>query len=74
MPHSKLNRRSFVTGAPAILQRNWRLPRRSFLTGAGAMHGLPLLDVMGRVSAVAAPDAPASTRAAGHVQAPVRMA
>jgi hypothetical protein len=62
------------SAAPAILQRNWRLPRRSFLKGAGAMLGLPLLDAMGKVSAFAAPDAVASTKAATNVQAPVRMA
>lgn len=74
MPRFKTANRSFVHGAPAILQRNWRLPRRSFLKGAGAMLGLPLLNAMGKVSAVAAPDALASTKAAAHVQAPVRMA
>ncbi|HAV63891.1 MAG TPA: hypothetical protein DCY13_16190, partial [Verrucomicrobiales bacterium] len=63
-----------TSAAPAILQRNWRLPRRSFLRGAGAMLSLPLLDAMGKVSAVAAPDALASRKAAKHVQAPVRMA
>lgn len=61
-------------GAPTILQRRWRLPRRSFLKGAGAMLGLPLLDAMGKLSAVAAPDALASTKAARDLQAPVRMA
>jgi hypothetical protein len=60
--------------APAILKRNWRMARRSFLKGAGAMLGLPLLDAMGTLQALAAPDAPASTKAARHVQAPVRMA
>jgi hypothetical protein len=60
--------------APVILKRNWRMARRSFLKGAGAMLGLPLLDAMGTVQALAAPDAPASTKAASHVQAPVRMA
>lgn len=64
----------FLDRAPAVLERNWRLPRRSFLKGAGAMLGLPLLNAMGRVSAVAAPDALASTKAANFVQAPVRMA
>lgn len=60
--------------APAILQRHWRLPRRTFLKGAGAMLSLPLLDAMGKVTAVAAPDALASKKAANQVQAPVRMA
>jgi hypothetical protein len=60
--------------APAILERNWRMPRRSFIKGAGALLGLPLLDAMGKVAAFAAPDALASTKAAAQVQAPVRMA
>ncbi len=64
----------FVPQAPAILERNWRMPRRSFLKGAGALLGLPLLDAMGKVAALAAPDALASTKAAVSVQAPVRMA
>ncbi len=38
------------------------------------MLGLPLMDAMGTLQALAAPDAPASTKAASHVQAPVRMA
>jgi len=63
-----------VPQAPAILERNWRLPRRTFLKGAGALLGLPLLDAMGKVAAFAAPDALASTKAAAQVQAPVRMA
>jgi hypothetical protein len=60
--------------APAILERAWRMPRRSFLRGASAMLGLPLLDAMGALKAFAAPDAPASTKKAREVQAPVRMA
>ena len=63
-----------IVPAPAILERNWRMPRRSFLKGAGAMLGLPLLDAMGTLEALAAPDAPASTKAARRVQAPARMA
>jgi len=63
-----------IEKAPAILERNWRMPRRSFLKGAGAMLGLPLLDAMGTLEALAAPDAFASTKAAPSVQAPVRMA
>lgn len=59
---------------PALLNRPWRIPRRSFLKGAGALLGLPLLDAMGKVSAVAAADAPASARAVARIQAPVRMA
>jgi hypothetical protein len=74
MNHTPRSPQSAFGAAPAILQRNWRLPRRSFLKGAGAMLSLPLLDAMGKVSAVAAPDALASTKAAKHVQAPVRMA
>lgn len=64
----------FIPQSPAILERNWRLPRRSFLKGAGALLGLPLLDAMGKVAALAAPDALASTKAAASVQSPVRMA
>ena len=60
--------------APAILEGSWRLPRRTFLRGAGAMLSVPLLDAMGKISATAAPDALASSKAAQHVQAPVRMA
>lgn len=60
--------------APAILKRNWRLPRRSFLKGAGALLGLPLLDAMGKLEAMAAPDAAAPNKATASVQAPVRMA
>lgn len=63
-----------IAKAPAILERNWRLPRRSFLKGAGAMLGLPLLDAMGTLEALAAPDAAASPKKASRVQAPVRMA
>lgn len=74
MQRANPSTRTLIDGAPAILQRAWRIPRRSFLKGAGAMLGLPLLDAMGKVSAVAAPDALASTKAAKHVQAPVRMA
>ena len=50
------------------------MPRRSFLRGAGAMLGLPLLEAMGTLIALAAPDALASTRTARQVQSPVRMA
>lgn len=60
--------------APTILNGSWRLPRRTFLKGAGAMLSLPLLEAMGKVSAVAAPDALASSKTAAHIQAPVRMA
>lgn len=63
-----------ILQAPTILERNWRMPRRSFLKGAGAMLGLPLLDAMGKLEALAAPDALASSKAASRVQAPVRMA
>ncbi len=63
-----------ITQAPAILERNWRMPRRSFLKGAGAMLGLPMLDAMGTLEALAAPDAVASRKTAARVQAPVRMA
>lgn len=63
-----------IEQAPAILERNWRIPRRSFLKGAGAMLGLPLLDAMGKLEAMAAPDALASSKATSRVQAPVRMA
>ncbi len=63
-----------VEPAPAILERNWRMPRRAFLRGAGAMLGLPLLDAMGTLQSLAAPDAAASKKAASQVQAPVRMA
>ena len=74
MPPNHRVSRSTVGAAPAVLKRAWHMPRRSFLKGAGAMLGLPFLDAMGKVSAVAAPDALASTKAAKHVQAPVRMA
>jgi hypothetical protein len=50
------------------------MPRRTFLKGAGAVLGLPLLDAMGKLSAVASPAAEASGKAAALVQAPVRMA
>src|ERR1700733_7301604 len=74
MDFSQLPKVNQSPDAPAILKRNWRMPRRSFLKGAGAMLGLPLLDAMGTLQTLAAPDAPASTKAASHVQAPVRMA
>ena len=74
MPPMRSSNHKFLPQAPAILGRNWRIPRRSFLKGAGALLGLPMLDAMGRVATLAAPDAVASTKAAAHVQAPVRMA
>lgn len=74
MQPARTSARKPVPRSPAILERNWRIPRRSFLKGAGALLGLPLLDAMGKVAALAAPDALASTKAAAQVQAPVRMA
>jgi hypothetical protein len=50
------------------------IPRRTFLRGAGVTLGLPILEAMGRVLPQAAPDAPASSTAAGVVKPPVRLA
>ncbi len=74
MQSPRTSAQKFIPQAPAILERNWRIPRRSFLKGAGALLGLPLLDAMGKVAALAAPNAVASTKATASVQAPVRMA
>ena len=74
MPPIQANPPANSPQAPAILKRQWLLPRRTFLKGAGALLGVPLLDAMGTLSALAAPDAPASGVASARVQAPVRMA